>query len=106
MRYLPYHKIRDHDKVDALVTSMDEAGWQGPPIVVDGHQAITGTHRLAAWLQLHGHHRDVPAVQIADLFTVADMDYEAVMRDMDYQLADAIEYLPEDSREAYGIDVH
>lgn len=49
----PIHGTRDADKLEQLVISMRESGWQGRPILAidegEGiYQAITGSHRIAA----------------------------------------------------------
>ena len=44
----PPHKVDDARKMHALSTSLQTSGWLGPPIIVIGKQALTGTHRLAA----------------------------------------------------------
>jgi uncharacterized ParB-like nuclease family protein len=48
----PPHDVRDCEKFDALVSSMEADGWQGRPLLVirkNGEfQAITGSHRYAA----------------------------------------------------------
>ena len=52
MEINPPHEVRDCKKFDALVTSMEQDGWQGRPLLVirkDGeYKAITGSHRYAA----------------------------------------------------------
>ena len=48
----PPHEVRDCDKFDAIVSSMEESGWQGRPLLVirknGEYQALTGSHRYAA----------------------------------------------------------
>ncbi|WP_368234279.1 ParB N-terminal domain-containing protein [Anaerotruncus rubiinfantis] len=45
-----YSKINetDENKVNELVKSMLENGWQGCPILVYGNELLTGSHRLEA----------------------------------------------------------
>lgn len=45
-----YSKINetDENKVNELVKSMLENGWQGCPILVYGDELLTGSHRLEA----------------------------------------------------------
>ena len=38
----------DPEKVKKIAASMEEHGWQGPPLLVFKDEAITGSHRLAA----------------------------------------------------------
>lgn len=66
----PLHEVRDRTKVDALTASLTEHGWQGAPILVDGDQAITGAHRIAAVVRLRnseGIQVRIPRVQVRDL---------------------------------------
>jgi ParB-like chromosome segregation protein Spo0J len=48
----PLHGVRDRDKFEALVSSMNQKGWVGRPLVVTAGAgrmwAQTGSHRLAA----------------------------------------------------------
>ena len=48
----PPHEVRDHAKLDELVSSMRRDGWIGRPLlaieIADYLQALTGSHRLAA----------------------------------------------------------
>jgi hypothetical protein len=46
-------RVADDDaKTVRLVADMRARGWQGPPLVVDGENALTGSHRLAAVREL------------------------------------------------------
>ena len=45
MNYTPFHEVRDIEKLNELVASMQANGWQGMPLVADGEQLITGAHR-------------------------------------------------------------
>ncbi len=42
------HPIRDGMRLVELARSLETHGWQGPPVVVDGDRALTGSHRVAA----------------------------------------------------------
>jgi hypothetical protein len=44
----PPHDVDDAQKMRGLKASLQTLGWIGPPIIVIGCQALTGTHRLAA----------------------------------------------------------
>lgn len=106
MRYQPYHEAHDEAKVEALMESMAASGWQGRPVVVEGTQALTGAHRLAAWRRLHEDHNGVPTVSVADVFAAADLDWTEAMEDAGYDVADAMARLPDAVRDEYGIDIH
>jgi hypothetical protein len=49
---VPFHEVRDKEKLETLTHNMKENGWQGRPIVGfdigDEFRAITGSHRLTA----------------------------------------------------------
>ena len=52
MEIHPLHEVRDEKKLSSIISSMDDAGLNGRPVIVlncgDYYQALTGTHRLAA----------------------------------------------------------
>lgn len=75
----PRHEVRDRDLLAILVESMRDYGWQGPPIVVFGDVAFTGSHRLAAVAVLRAEGVDIAidAVDIAHVCTVCDVDWPA-----------------------------
>lgn len=68
----PPHPVTDPDKVRALADDMAEWGWQGPPLLVDGADALTGSHRLAAAraadVEL------VPVVTVDEVLDAFDLD--------------------------------
>ena len=117
MNFQPYHETRERDKLNNLIASMSVNGWLGGPIVVDGEQAITGSHRLAAarsvnkrWEANEDVQRvEVETVGIDELFTMAGLDFsatsEAAPEGIDYYLW-LVNALPYSIREEYGIDLH
>lgn len=48
----PPHAVYDHAKMAALVESF-RLGHSVPPVVVCGLQALTGSHRIAAFVEAH-----------------------------------------------------
>lgn len=49
----PLHEVRDYEKLEQLVQSMETDGWSGRPLLVltygdNQYYAMTGSHRLAA----------------------------------------------------------
>jgi hypothetical protein len=50
MTFNPPHEIRDEKKLQAMIDTLNNGGSL-PPIVVIGESALTGSHRLAAWLE-------------------------------------------------------
>jgi len=45
---IPPHEVDDCSKLHELQSNLRSFGWIGPPIIIIGQQALTGTHRIAA----------------------------------------------------------
>lgn len=75
----PQHDSLDRHKVDQLKSDMRQRGWQGPPVVVDGELAVTGTHRLKARAELanEGYDLDLPEVELSEVCAQAGIDWPA-----------------------------
>lgn len=104
-RYTPLHSVQDRNKLADLIASMERIGWKGVPLVADGDQLITGSHRYAAAIAT-GINCEV--VDIRDVYPEwdalhADFNYPVIG---DYDYVCALEALPADIREMYGIDAH
>lgn len=106
------HEIYDPTKVAALMDSMEATGWQGVPIVVDGEQALTGSHRIAAVDRLwnrEGIEVPIPRVEISDLCELYGIDWNTVRREYDgdtYQAAASLRTeLPREVVDYLGFDV-
>lgn len=102
----PVHEVRDTVKYESLVASMEEGGWEGAPLVVDGDQALTGSHRYWAALATY---TEIPRIQIEDVCDLFDVDwtahreelpseYDAYLNIADKLPADVVAYL--------GLDIH
>ena len=109
----PLHKVTDHEKVEQLKKSIEQQGWQGAPLVkwdVYG-DLLTGTHRYAAVKDLGWEDNDIPAIDIEDVFTEANMDFDGILNEygnpyLTDPLFDCVlQSLPEDIRQKYGIEV-
>jgi len=108
------HEITDAAKAQALAEAMARDGWTGSPLVADGDQLITGTHRHYAWTRLlDNDEADIPTIDIRDIFAAEGLNYDALMADeMQYSIwDDAIvyvltHYLSADTCDRYGIDIH
>ena len=107
----PLHDVTDPAKVASLAADMAERGWQGPPLVVDGENALTGTHRIAAVRALRnteGIRVAIPRVEIADLCAAYGLVW-AALRDQygdSYWAAAALrDLLPREVVDYLGIDV-
>lgn len=111
----PLHEAHDAGRLAELTASMKRDGWAGAPIVADRElresgqdKAYTGSHRLAAWAGVH-EYEPVPCVYIEDLCDALGIDWDALMdghgNDAYEAATDLCYQLPDDVREAYGLDV-
>lgn len=117
MRYQPFHGVQDQDKLESLVASMAANGWVGDPIVVDGEDALTGSHRLAAAEIVNDRWEagddvqfvEIETVDLDEVFAEAGIDLvqtmEAAPAGYDFYL-EVVSVLPQSLRDAYGIDMH
>jgi hypothetical protein len=103
INYVAYHSPEDMTKVERIAADMLSNGWTGAPIVVEGEQALTGAHRLAA-AQIAD--IEVEAVELRDLFADADLDLDEIARDANYDLVEIVNALPASVKAEYGIDLH
>lgn len=73
----PLHEVMDVAKRDALAADMEACGWAGSPIVVDGDNALTGSHRIAAaeLCKTEGINVPIPCVEVADLCALYGLDW-------------------------------
>ncbi|MEV0650007.1 hypothetical protein AB0I28_32590 [Phytomonospora sp. NPDC050363] len=101
------HAAPDSARVTDLAADMAVRGWAGPPVVVWGNRAYTGTHRIHAWRQATDDPcAAVPCVELADLLAVADLDLAALDGDREVdQVVQAVKQLPGDLAAAYGLDL-
>ena len=74
-RIEPIHGVRDNEKLNLLVESMEEKGWTGRPIPVYegiyGKMALTGSHRIAAAKKAG---IDIPIYEIDGLADFSDSE--------------------------------
>lgn len=101
----------DHDRLAQITASMDEHGWVGAPIVVDGTHCVTGSHRVRAaqslWLD------EIPVIQVSELAEAVGADWQDLL---DRQPTDGSRWLgaardledllPRDVRDHLGWDIH
>lgn len=103
----PAHGVMERGKVAALTASMEQHGWQGAPVVVDGESAVTGSHRLMAanevWI-------DVPRVQLAEVCDLFGVDWAAHREDCGGDWHEAVvtvdQILPREVVDYLGLDMH
>ena len=106
-----YHGIQDHEKLEALIESMERDGWQGVPLVRVGESwLITGSHRVVA--ARNAELETVPTVEIMDLFAEAGLDFAAIHAEYgepvygEWALSDMIaRELPDSIKTKYGVDI-
>ena len=109
----PPHEVTNQVKLNDLVEDMASRGWVGPPVVVHGEWALTGSHRIAAVVELwnnHGVDVPIPRVDIQEVCAAYGVDwdysldgwcgdrYEAAREVADRLPADVVDYL--------GLDLH
>lgn len=111
---LALHEVRDANKLQELVESIDANGWQGSPLVVWGEEfLLTGSHRYAACKELGMSDYEIPTIEIEEVFGEAGLNFDELHAEhgcptiSDYaQVVDLLNELPEDIKEKYGIDAH
>lgn len=96
--FTPWHEVVDTAKRDAIAASMACHGWVGPPILVDGEYACTGSHRLGAVEKLcndEGILMAIEYVEVADLCAEFGLDWEAILYEHSIVISEADEERPE-----------
>lgn len=107
----PPHEVTDRAKLAALTEDMATHGWRGAPIVVDGEQALTGSHRIAAVVALwntEGMEIPIPRVEISELCELVELDWPALAAEFEdrHEAAAALQLLlPRNVVEYLGYDV-
>lgn len=98
------HGVERPDDLEKITASMKAGGWQGAPLVVHLGTALTGVHRINAAIQAGL--SKVPTVQAAKLFARAGIDFpEASAWELGPELEALYHSLPDEIRDAYGLDV-
>ena len=104
---IPFHEVRDQEKLEALAQSMKENGWQGRNIVgfyIGGEfRAITGSHRLPAAEAAGFEEIDVECVEYGTMFEDYDITTDD-LKDPD-QIYRLLNEYDEDAAELYSQDV-
>lgn len=107
---VPWHEVRDSQKLAELTASMQANGWIGAPIIAilggQDDRAITGSHRIAA---ADAADIDVPVIDLCDLLAEHGHSLDEIIAEWGDEY-DALvrldEYLPADVVDTYGIDIH
>lgn len=111
-RLRPYHGVEDKHKFEALRADMTSSGWKGAPLVAVGNDLITGSHRYHAWVAAGKPERQIPVVQLRDLYKANGLSLTKVMREEKVRGPDdanfiyVLDALPDAVKEEYGIDIH
>lgn len=109
--YTPMHEVTDPAKVLEIAADMAAHGWRGAPLLVDGDDALTGTHRLAAIRHLWGEQGlEVAAlvVTVDEVLDVAGLDRSDLeCCDDAYERTQFLaEVLPSEMTVYLGLDAH
>lgn len=94
--YVPINPV-DENKVDNLVKSMLENGWQGMPILTYGEALLTGSHRFAALKKIA---RMVDSLDLDDA-PILDAD---VVEDVTEIVNENLRKYEEENGEAYDFE--
>ncbi|WP_215544872.1 hypothetical protein [Amycolatopsis sp. CA-230715] len=110
------HDVVDRGKLAALMRDMAERGWQGPPLLVDGENAFTGSHRIGAVSGLWNTECIeivIPYVEAAELCAEFDVDWATLVEDNAADFGDITdlsqrlaELLPAEVVDYLGMDLH
>jgi len=103
---VPFHEVRDQEKLEVLIKNMKENGWQGRNIVGfdlgDEFRAITGSHRLPAADAAGIEELEVACVEYGTMFEDYDIttddlkDPDQIYRLLDEYDDEAAELFSED----------
>lgn len=110
----PLHEVRDKEKLERLVESLEEKGWEGVPLVIWPvyNQLLTGSHRYAAAKELEWADSEIPVIDIEEIFVEAGLDFQKVLKKHGYPFycesgfLKVLWTLPQPIRDKYGIDWH
>ncbi len=104
MDYAVWHGVIDVEKLNGLIGSMIGSGWVGSPLVADGDQLLTGSHRYVA-AEIAG--VDVPVVDIREIVA----DWDALIEETGYGYEVAVAHVCTYSigaaiKSDNGLDIH
>lgn len=105
MTFTTAHDIRDGAKLNKLMASMREQGWQGQDLVADGDQLLTGTHRFFAWTMIGNDADEIPVIDIRDLNVyLGGFTWDEVLEDAGGDTEFALTRFPQSVQQRYGFD--
>lgn len=104
---VPFHEVRDQEKLNALIESMKANGWQGRNILGfdlgDEFRAITGSHRMPAAKAAGFEELDVECIEYGTMFNDYDITTDD-LKDPD-QIKKLLEEYDEEAAELFYEDV-
>lgn len=105
------HEEKDRAKTERLMKSIQEDGWKGVPLVYDGEQLLTGTHRYLAAQELGWGDSDIPMIELEAVYAEAGLNMKELHEQHESPTIDEwdewvrfLSELPESIRDKYGID--
>lgn len=84
----PPHEIKDKAKLQSMIDTLEKGG-QLPPVVVYGNDALTGSHRIAAWVAVD---QDAQVVELTDKEFILATALSNGVDDLDINDPDDIEF--------------
>ena len=94
LRIEPPHEVTDTEKLNLLIKSMKENGWQGRPILIydvgRGNEALTGSHRIQAARQAG---IEVPVYKIENASDYVDKYGDSIIEASRKDLGDQIQWI-------------
>jgi len=103
---VPLHEVRDEEKLNNLIQSMEETGWCGRPLVVidcgNEYRALTGSHRIAAAIKAGLAEIPIACIEYGTMFEDYDMTSDD-LRDPE-QIKKLLEEYDEEAAELYYDD--
>lgn len=86
--YNPPHEVRDEDKLQAMIDTLENGGSL-PPVIVYGYDAYTGSHRIAAWLECD---MDADTIELDDEEFMTARALAMGYDDLDFSDPDDVEF--------------
>ncbi|MDE2620825.1 MAG: hypothetical protein KGL54_11750, partial [Sphingomonadales bacterium] len=115
----PLHEASDHALVRRLARDIAAHGWEGAPLVADGAQLLTGSHRYAAVKRLGWGDEQIPVTRLEDVLREAGVSLWGGLESTLEELRDSGEHpsrlaavaaivngdVPGKVRRKYGLDL-
>ena len=82
--YMSFQRDIENDKVNEIIESIKNNGWQGAPIVVWGDVLITGNHRYAACVAIDA---DPEVITLEEVFEEDGINFDEAHAEANYPAA-------------------